>query len=191
MKQAYSMIEGVPIWKHLKNGVEENMVKLVANDYGKFAEILGQRILYGLTRKGGILEDMFPGNDIISVQKSPRMRIFARAKIEMGDLALEISCKDSCSGIFRKKIVIFEIKHGKSPIGQNQLRRYCSMIDNPEEYFPKADEVKIIFLMISSINTNDGYALYSICELGKDLVTKILENSSTAIFDSIDNIGKG
>lgn len=187
MKLVYNMIDGIPIWKHLKNGVEENSVKLIAKDYGKFAEILGERILYKLTEKGGILQDMFPGTDIVSVQKSPRMRILPSAKVEMGDLALEISCKDSYSGIFRKKIVIFEIKHGHSPIEQHQLRRYCFMINSPGEYFPKADEVKVVFLMIGEINTKKGSASYSICELGKDLAIKILENSPTTPFDDIDN----
>lgn len=128
MRQSYNMIDGIPIWQHLKNGVEEKNVKLVATDYGKFAEILGQRILRKLTEKGGILEDIFPGNDISSVQTSPRIRILARAKVEMGDLALEVTCKDSCSCKFRKKVAIFEIKHGKAPIEQNQLRRYYDIL---------------------------------------------------------------
>jgi hypothetical protein len=187
MKKAYNMIGGVPIWQHLKNGVEERSAKLVAKDYGKFAEILGERLLYKLIKKGGILDEMFPGIDIVSVQKSPRVMIFARLKVEVGDLALEISYRDSCSGMFGKKIVIFEIKHGKSPIEQNQLRRYCFMINSPEEYFHKADEVRIIFLMINRINTNKGSASYSMCELSKDLAMKILENSPVAPFDDIDN----
>jgi hypothetical protein len=192
MKHAYNMIDGIPIWQHLKNGAEEKQVKLTARDYGKFAEILGERILYKLTEKGGILKDMFPGTDIVSVQKSPRMRILARAKVEMGDLALEISCKDSYSGMFGKKIVIFEIKHGRAPIEQNQLTRYCSMINDPGEYFPKAGEVRVIFLFINVINTKKGSASYSICELGKDLATKILGNSPVDPFDdnnfnNIDN----
>ena len=81
MKKAYNMIGGVPIWQHLKNGVEERSAKLVAKDYGKFAEILGERLLYKLIKKGGILDEMFPGIDIVSVQKSPRVMIFARLKV--------------------------------------------------------------------------------------------------------------
>lgn len=187
MTQVYNMIDGMPIWQHLKNGAEESSIKLISKDYGKFAEILGERILYKLTRKGGILKDMFPEIDIVSVQKSPRMRIFARKKVEIGDLALEISYKDfSCK--FGKKIVIFEIKHGKSPIEQNQLRRYCFMINSPGEYFPNADEVKVVFLMINVINTKKDSASYSICELCKDLARRILENSPTGPFEDIDKV---
>lgn len=191
MRQIYNMIDGIPMWQHLKNGVEENEVKLTSADYGKFAEILGERILHKLTERGGILEDTFPGINIVFVQASPRMRIFARKKVEIGDLALEISYKDSYSDIFGKKVVIFEIKHGHFQIEQNQLRRYCFMVNNPGEYFPKADEVKVIFLMISEINTNKSSASYSICELGKDLVTKILENSPITQIDHVDNVKIG
>lgn len=187
MKQIYNMIDGIPIWQHLKNGAEETKVKLIAADYGKFAEILGGRILHKLTEMGGILEDIFPGIDIVSVQTSPRMTILYRKKIEIGDLVLEISCKDSCSGTFGKKIVIFEIKHGRAPIEQNQLRRYCLMVNNPEEYFPKADEVKVIFLMFSDINTKKSSASYSICELSKILARRILENCPT----NTENVATG
>lgn len=186
MKKVYNMIDGMPIWRHLKNCAKENSVKLVARDYGKFAETLGERILYKLIKKGGVLEDIFPGADIVSVKKSPRMRVFARTKAEMGDLALEVSYKDSCSGRFGKKIVIFEIKHGRSPIVQNQLRRYCFMINSPEEYFPKAEEVRVVFLIFSKIDTIDGNASYSICELSKVLATKILESIP---IDTTDLIG--
>ena len=188
MKQPYNMIDGIPIWRHLRNCVEEKSERLIASDYGKFAEILGERLLYKLIKKGGILEVLFPGTDIVSVQKSPRVRILARKKVEIGDLALEISYRDSCSGTFGKKIVIFEIKHGKAPIEQNQLRRYCFMINSHEEYFPKADEVRIVFLMISKINTNKGSSSYSICELAKDLARKILENFPTTPFDDSDSV---
>lgn len=182
MRQIYDMIDGVPIWKHLKGGVTENKIKLIGPDYGKFAEILGKRVLDKLTDRGGILVDIFPEIEIVSVQTSPRVRILTNAKIELGDLVLEISYKN-CSGEFGKKVVIFEIKHGHFQIQQNQLRRYCLMINSPGEYFPKADEVKVIFMMFDRINTNKGSASYYMSELGKDLVTKILENSPVPITD--------
>lgn len=176
MRQIYDMVDGIPIWRHLKSGDTENKIKLIGPDYGKFAEILGKRVLDKLTERGGILQEIFLGIDIISVQPSPKVRILTNAKIELGDLVLEISYKDG-SGKFGKKVVIFEIKHGRFQIEQNQLRRYCIMINNPGEYFPKADEVKIIFMMFDKINTNKGSASYIMHELSKDLAIKILENS--------------
>ena len=175
MRQIYDMIDGIPIWRHLKNGATENKIKLIGSDYGKFAEILGKRILDKLT-ENGILEDILPEIDIVSVQASPRTRIYTNAKIELGDLVLELSYKN-CYGNFGKKVVIFEIKHGRFQIEQNQLRRYCFMINNPGEYFPKADEVKVIFMMFDKINTNKCSASYVMHELGKDLAIKILKNS--------------
>lgn len=176
MRKLYKMVDGIPIWQHLKNGAKKNNIKLVATDYGGLAEIVGKRVLNKLTEKGGILEDIFPGIEIISVQGSPKIRILANAKIEMGDLVLEIDYKDS-SGRFKKKVVIFEIKHGCFQIEQNQLRRYCFMINNPGAYFPKADELKVVFMMFDRINTMKSSASYSIQELDKELATKILENS--------------
>ena len=63
------MIDGIPIWQHLKNGTKKNNIKLVATDYGGFAEIVGKRVLNRLTENGGILEELFPSIDIISVHR--------------------------------------------------------------------------------------------------------------------------
>ena len=190
MRQIYDMIDGIPIWRHLKSGATENKIKLIGADYGKFAEILGQRILDKLTENGGILEEICPEIDIVSIQSSPRTRISSNAKIELGDLILEISYKDN-SGNFGKKVVIFEIKHGRFQVEQNQLRRYCSMINNPGEYFPKADEIKVIFMMFDKINTNKCSASYIMRELSKDLADKILKNSPLPIIVHNSDINPG
>lgn len=174
MRKIFDMIDGIPIWQHLQCGGTENSVKLVATDYGKFAEIVGKRLLNKLTEKGGILKEIFSGIEILSVQSIAKMRILSNAKIELGDLILEISYKNGEK--FGKKVVIFEIKHGNFKIEQNQLRRYCFMINDPESFFPKADEVKIIFMMFKSINTNKGRASYIMHELGKDLAIKVLNS---------------
>ncbi len=176
MKKVYKMVDGIPIWQHLKNGVKDNNIKLIATDYGAFAEIVGKRVLNKLIGRGGILGELFPEVEIISVQGSPKTRILKDAKIELGDLILEISYKDS-SGKFGKKMVIFEIKHGRFQIEQNQLRRYCFMINNPDAFFPKADELKVIFMMLDKINTTKGSASYSMSELCKELATEILGSS--------------
>ncbi len=183
MKQIYNMIDDIPIWQHLKNGAIENKLRLTGTDYGKFAEIIGKRILNKLTKKGGILTDIFPGIEIISVHRFPRLRILNNAKIEMGDFALEIDYKDS--GSFGKKIVIFEIKHGHFQIEQNQLRRYCFMIKNPGEYFSKANEVKVIFMMFDKIDTVGCSALYLTSELDKGLADKVLDSNPQKAEDEI------
>jgi hypothetical protein len=174
-RRHYKMVDGIPIWQHLKNGVKDNKVKLIGKDYGEFAETIGKRVLNKLTKKGGILDELFPEIEIISVHASPKTRIIDGAKIELGDLTLEIDYKDG-SGRFRKKIVIFEIKHGRFQIEQNQLRRYCFAINDPDAYFPKADEVKVVFMMFDRIDTVNGSAYYSISELDKEFATEILEN---------------
>lgn len=178
------------------NGTKNNNIKLVGSDYGGFAEIVGERILNILTRNG-ILEEIFPSIEIISVHRSPRIRILTNAKIEMGDLAMEVDYKDS-SGRIRKKAVIFEIKHGRFQIEQNRLRRYCFMINNPDAYFPKTDEVKVVFMMFDRINTMKCSASYSMHELDKEFAMRILENSPlpevySLIQDPnvIDNIAEG
>jgi hypothetical protein len=89
MRKIYKMIDGIPIWQHLKNGTKKNNIKLVATDFGGFAEIVGKRLLNRLTERGGILEELFPSIEILSVHRSPRIRILTNAKIEMGDLAME------------------------------------------------------------------------------------------------------
>lgn len=169
VRKIYEMVDGMPIWQHLTNGAKDNKVNLIGPDYGKFAEILGRRILRILTRKGGILDDIFSDLCILSTK-----RVYG-----VGDLALEIHCKyeNGENSTFGKKIVIFEIKHGRFQIEQNQLRRYCSMIDDPGKHFPKADEVKVIYMMFNKIDTLGCSASYSVRELDKNLAHRILESS--------------
>ena len=174
-KPTYKLIDGIPIWQHFKNGSgEDEEIKLIGDDFGRFAEILGKRVVRKLMRKGGILEELFPGIEICAVKNSDRIKMVNGAKIELGDTTFEIGHKNGIG--FGKKILIFEIKHGKFQIEQNQLRRYCSIIEKPEEYFPKANEVKIVYLMFNYINTFGGSASYSIYELDKDFAHRILYN---------------
>lgn len=180
MRKIYNMVDGIPIWQHLKNGIIEKNVQLIGPDYGKFAEILGKRELRKLTNKDGILDKIFSGVSIISTKRMPRIKIEKSSLYERGDLVLEVSYKNGTT--FGKKVVIFEIKHGKFQVEQNQLRRYCAMIDDPGAYFPKADEVKVIYMMFNEIDTLNCSATYYMHELDKNLAHKILE--SPAIIDS-------
>lgn len=179
------MIEGIPIWQHLKNNIVEKDIQLIGPDYGKFAEILGKRELRRLTKKEGILDKIFPNVSIVSTKRMPRIKIEKSSLYERGDLALEVSYKNDTA--FGKKVVIFEIKHGKFQVEQNQLRRYCAMIDDPGAYFPKADEVKVIYMMFNEIDTLNCSATYYIHELDKNLAHKILESSPITEDELIKN----
>lgn len=172
-KKIYKMIDSIPLWAHLKNGAERTKIKLIANDYGKLSEILGNRILDNILLKGGIIDDMFSDIEILATHYIKKFKVLERAKIGLGDVVLEVDYKKD--GVFGKKIVIFEIKHGKIMIEQNQLRRYCSMILNPGEHFHKADEVRIIYMLFDHIDTMSASAFYSIKEIDKDFARKIME----------------
>jgi hypothetical protein len=173
------MIDSIPVWMHLKNGAEKIKIKLIANDYGKLAEILGNRMLYDILQRGGILDNMFSDIEILATHFIKKFKVLERAKIGLGDIVLEVDYKKD--GAFGKKIVIFEIKHGKIIIDQNQLRRYCSMVLKPEEYFNKADEVKIIYIIFDDIDTLNASAFYSIKELDKDFARKVMEQEVVGV----------
>ena len=184
-KKIYKMIDGIPMWKHLKNGAEETKISLKANDYGKLTEILGNRVLKDKLQRGGIIDNLFPGIEIIAIHMPKQFKILERAKIGLGDIVLEVDYKKD--GRFGKKIVVFEIKHGKIIIGQNQLRRYCSMVLNPEEYFHKADEARVIYIMFDNIDTLNASAFYSIQEIDKDFARKVMKQEPVGaeIYNSI------
>lgn len=172
-KKIYKMIDSIPVWAHLKNDVERVKISLQANDYGNLAEILGNRVLGDILQRGGILDSMFPNIEIISTHFLKKFKILKKAKIGLGDVILEVDYKKN--GGFGKKIIIFEIKHGKIMIEQNQLRRYCSMILKPEEHFRKADEVKVVYMIFDDIDTMNASAFYSIKEIDKDFARKVME----------------
>ncbi len=172
-RKIYKMIDSIPVWEYLKNGVNKTKIKLKSSDYGKLAEILGNRVLNDILQKGGILDNMFPDIEIISTHFIKKFKVLERAKIGLGDIVLEVDYKKD--GLFGKKIVIFEIKHGKVIIEQNQLRRYCLMILNPGEHFHKADEVKVVYMIFDDIDTSNASASYSIKEMDKEFARKVLE----------------
>lgn len=175
-KDIYNMIDGKPIWQHLKSGSEKRIVKLVANDYGKLAEIVGNRVLYRLTEKGS-LDKFFPNVTILSVKK-----------LLEGDFALEVAFRNGSK--CGKNIIIFEIKHGKTQVRQQQLKRYCSMIIDPGKFFNKVNEIKVFFMLIDSIDTLRNFASYTIRELDRDLAQKILDNFPVSEGDNMKTYEK-
>lgn len=172
-KKIYKMIDNIPVWVHLKNGAQNTKINLKANDYGKFAEFLGNRILHNITQRGGILDNMFHEVEIIRVDFIKNFKILEKEKIGLGDVVVEVDYRKD--DVFGKKIVIFEIKHGKIMIDQNQLRRYCSMIINPREHFHKADEIRVIYMIFDDLDTMNACAYYSVNEMDKDFARNILE----------------
>lgn len=170
-KKIFEMIDGIPIWSHLKNGISEIEIRLTDQDYGKMGEVIGNRIIDKITKRDGIFEDLFPTIKIINVHNIEKV---IKDGIGLGDKILELAYKKDLN--FGKKIVIFEIKHGKVVIEQNQLRRYCSMIINPEQFFNKADELRLIFVMIDKLDTVNASTNYSLKEIDKDFACTILAN---------------
>jgi hypothetical protein len=173
MNKAYNMIDGKPLYKHLKNDSQENEITLYDHDYGKFSELLGKKMVNYLSKNGGFSE-IFPGICILSIQKiTSKKKKRRQGGSEFGDSAFELSYKDG--DIYGNKIIIFEIKFGASRIKRQQFRRYCDMIDRPGEHFPKADEVKVLYIFFNKIDTIKGFASYQMCELDKEFVNKILQ----------------
>lgn len=170
----YKKIDGMSIRQHINNNAVYKDAVLLDTDYGRFAEVLGNRILRG----GGILKEIFPGMHISSVKELDRIKIEKGSYHQRGDLILQISYENG--GVFRKKVVIFEIKyrdkHGNGKISSNQLVRYCNMVCSPEEYFHKADEVKVIFMIFDKIDITTGSVSYHMSELSKDLASKVLDS---------------
>lgn len=161
----------------MKNESEKGNAKLISQDYGILAERIGKRKLFDLTMRGGGLEKFFPNVDIVSVKV-----------LSEGDFALEVSYKDKLK--YGKKIIIFEIKHGKVQIQQKQLRRYCSMILNPGKFFRKAGEAKVFFMLFDYIDTMRNFSSYSIRELDKDLAQKIFDAQPISERENIKTFAK-
>jgi DNA replicative helicase MCM subunit Mcm2 (Cdc46/Mcm family) len=108
----------------------------------------------------------------------------------VGDVAYKISYKkddrkedgNEKDGGYGQKIVIFEVKHGNILIGRFQFEKYCRIISDPKSYFPKAEDVSVIFMMFDQIDTLNKKASYSVYELDNELARKFLEISN---FDKI------
>ena len=157
-------IDDIPIWKHLKDGATKKETCLTNKDAGKFAEIIGGRILWNFN-KSKILNEIFPNIDIISANRMTGLGV--------GDVAYKISYKKDDG--YGQKIAIFEIKHGNILIGRFQFEKYCRIISEPKNYFPKAEDVSVIFMMFEQIDTLNKKASYSVYELDKRLALKFLE----------------
>lgn len=168
-KPIYNLVDGIPIWQHLKKDSEKGNMHLIANDFGRLAEMLGNRLLNGfISPEGGFLEKIIPSNKtILSVKK---------IRGNVGDYSIEISYKEKDKHVYGKIVIIFEIKHGFFQVEQKQLRKYCSMIIDPSAFFKKSNDVKIFFLMFDRIDTMGDIASYSLKELDKDLARKVLGN---------------
>lgn len=169
-KVSHLRIDDVPIWKHLKDDATKREAQLTNKDSGKFAEIIGGRILWNF-RQSKILNDIFPDIEIMSANRMTGLGV--------GDVTYKISYKKNEG--FGQRIVIFEIKHGRILLGRFQFEKYCRIISQPENYFPKADDVRVIFLMFEEIDTLNQKASYSYKELDKELAIKFLEQQKETL----------
>ena len=170
-------IDDVPIWKHLKGGALQKNVKLTNKDSGKFAEQIGGRILWNFKRSK-ILDDIFPDIEIVSARRM--------AGLGVGDFVYQISYKknegkgnegkgNEGNVGYGQRIAIFEVKHGSIKLGRFQFEKYCRIISQPKNYFPKAEDVRVIFLMFEWIDTLSMNSSYLYKELDIELATKFLE----------------
>lgn len=157
-------IDDIPIWKHLKNGAVQKDVKLTNKDSGKFAEIIGSRILWNF-KQSKILDEIFPDIEILSARRM--------AGLGVGDFVYQISYKKNEG--YGQRIAIFEVKHGNIKLGRFQFEKYCRIIGQPKNYFPKSEDVRIIFLMFEQIDTLSMNSSYLYKELDKELAIKFLE----------------
>lgn len=188
-KEIYQMHDGIPIWKHLSNNGTEYGLHIYGEDYGSFAERIGKREISRRIKYNKFLESIFPDIEILSFARKTKFKLLHKSK-EYGDYCLEISYRTDRHMTFGKKVFILEIKHGKVQISQQQIRRYSEFIKNPSAYFRKADEVKVIFMIFTEINTSNATATYFLSEFNKELVDKIInampvtkENESDNLFE--------
>ncbi len=169
-KASQIKIDNIPIWKHLKDGATKKETELTNKDAGKFAEIIGRRILWNF-KKSKILNEIFPDIDIISANRMTGLGV--------GDVAYKISYKKGDE--YGQKIAIFEVKHGNILIGNFQFEKYCRIITDPKNYFPKAEDVSVIFMMFEQIDNINMKASYSVYELDNKLAVKYLTQYGSRI----------
>ncbi len=191
MKEQYDMQDGLPIWKHLMNNGQIHKAGLRGGDYGKLAEWIGIREVKNSIRFRNLITDIFP--DIIPLSLTRKVKK-KRRHLEYGDYCLEISYKEKNGARYGKKVLIIEIKHGHIQISQQQIRRYSEYIIDPAAYFRKADEVKVIFMLFTEINTITASATYLLCEFNQEFAHRIIDaipkeqeqNKATDIFAFMD-----
>ncbi len=170
-KEIFEMHDGIPIWKHLMKNGKEHKTSLKGTDYGKLAEMIGKRELRKLLWYDNLLGKLFPDITVISINRIIKK---TRRSKEYGDYTLEVCYRNKNNTGYGKKVVIYEIKHGKVEISQQQIRRYSNYILDPAAYFRKADEVKVIFMFFTTIDTTTASATYNFCEFNPELARKIV-----------------
>ncbi len=192
-KKEYEMHDGIPIWKHLENNGTVHESHIWGSDYGALAERIGKRNIGIKIKYEGFLNKIFPDINILSVARKTKFKS-AKGSREYGDYCLEVHYKSN--SVYGKKVLIIEIKHGLVKIHQKQIRRYSNYVINPSAYFRKADEVKIIFMIFTEIDTLNATTSYYLCEFNKELANKIIDavpkvqetNDSIDIFEVFNNV---
>ena len=133
------MVDDIPLWKHLVNGGKSHQINLTTKDFGIIAERIGTRALRINIKHNGMLDTIFPDIQILSTKK---LR-------SSGDYTIEVNYQKGDN--HGKKIVLFEIKYGRVFLSHRQTTKYCKMILEPCEFFRKADEVKIFYMIFDKL----------------------------------------
>ncbi len=157
------MTEEKPCWKELSDNQSPDFeVELIPQDFGIIAERIGIRILRTILLKKGSINRFYPATKILYTMPTT------------GDWDYGIEIQYRLGKEYGKKLLIFEIKHGKN-IPHKQLYTYSDMIINPKNYFPEVDEVKVFYMMFDFVDTLNRIASYHFCELEKPLAKRVLE----------------
>lgn len=155
------MAKEKPCWEELldNNDGSKHEIKLLPIDFGAITEFVGIRTLRSILRLRESINKFYPDIHIL----------YKKRIIGNWDYGTEIHYKNN--GKFGKKILLFEIKHGKN-IPHRQMYKYSDMIVNPKEYFPEANEVKVFYMMFNKMDTVNRTVRYHFCELEKPLARR-------------------
>ena len=154
------MIKKESCWEELlNNNGTKHEVELLPADFGVITEFVGIRTIKEILKSKESLNKFYPNIEIL----------YRKNIIGNWDYGTEIHCKND--GKFGKKILIFEIKHGKN-IPHKQMHRYSDMIINPKEYFIGVNEVKVFYMMFDKMDTLNRTTRYHFCELERSLAER-------------------
>lgn len=175
MKVVYEMINGIPMWWHITdNGDDGYDAEITSGDNGKIAERIGTRLLSNGLKNRTLIKMFYPDIEVLSFKKLNGE----------GDYLIEISYRYPDG--YGKKILLFEIKYGKVDISQSQIKKYSSMLLNPDQYFKKADEVKIVYMIFDKVDTVNQTVHYYFSVLKKDFAKLILDREPRNIFSILE-----
>lgn len=158
------MSKKIKCWEELSNNkTPDYEIKLIPADFGVVAEYVGVRTLIKILASKENLNKFYPNVKTLQYKKIN------------GDWDYGIEIHYRKNKEYGKKILIFEIKHGKN-IGHKQMHKYSDMVIDPKKYFPEADEVKVFYMIFENLDTLNRKATYHFCELEQTIAKKDIRN---------------